>query len=214
MVAKIESVGFKQDGLSNTLRSDSASYHASLSSSAEIDSGDLWSELENILRSDIYFVGALEEEMYFRAHAIALTGQSRLAPIMCGPLIGSQPPAGKFKSCDIHINIDLAATSASALAYIESLQIASYTKVVLGRSHRVFSATCESLESGRKLFDVLGVYLTQVPDLVGVMKFEHTTRYLRIPDNAPTLPLTYDANLADWLLSSSAGGAPFDTQGT
>ena len=167
----------------------------------------LWTELQGIFSADDSFVGGLEEEEFAPAETVHIAGTNLAAPVLGRPLGKSQPTAGTYKACDIHINIDLRKTQPEAMKFVEVLELASFDKPQVDGVHRVFSATCESVESGRKLFKSLSEYLSQVPGLVGKMKFERTTRFLRLPPNAPALPLTSDSQLAEWFLESQHGAS-------
>lgn len=201
-IRRVEALGFRRDEFANNTRCDITAYHGTFRDNRALPDNGLWCELEDVFGEDPYFVGGLEEEEFVPTETIQLTGTSLDSPSIGKPLGMSQPSPSTYKACDIHININLGKTTPTALRFVEALEVASFDKSEEAGIHRVFSATCESLESGKKLFKALSAYLSQVPGLVGKMKFERTTRFLRSPVDAPALPLTSDAQLAEWLLQT------------
>jgi hypothetical protein len=141
----------------------------------------------------------VEEEEFSPDKTVKLPGTSLRPPKLAPPIAMSPPPARSYKACDIHINIGLGGTPASALRFVEALELASFDKPEADGIHRIFSATCESFDSGQSLFEALKSYLSCVPELVGKMKFERTTRFIRVPVDAPALPLISDQTMAAWL---------------
>jgi hypothetical protein len=198
-VREIESCGFTRDEFANNTRCDATVYHATHRHEVVLPDDALWDHLARVLREDDSFVGALEEERCEPADVIYLTGTSRDAPPVCGPLQMTFPPAGQIKTCDIHIRVHLGNTTTSALGCIQAMELASFDRPHDNEIHRIFSATCENQDSGKLLFCALSSYLSRVPGLVGRMKFEYTTRVLRLPSSAPALPLANDVQLTEWL---------------
>jgi hypothetical protein len=170
-IREVEALGFRRDEFTNNTRCDTTAYHGTFRGSRVLPDNRLWKDLEGIFSADDSFVGGLEEEEFVPAETVHLTGTSRSSPSLSSPLAMSQPTAGTYKACDIHININLPKTSQAALKFVEVLELASFDKPQDDGVHRVFSATCESVESGRALFQTLSQYLLRVPGLVGKMKF-------------------------------------------
>lgn len=198
-IRKVEALGFKRDEFTNNTRCDTTVYHGTFRGSRILPDDSLWDQLERVFRGDPSFVGGLEEEEFDPMDIVQLNGTSLAWPRSFRPLGMSRPVAGTYKACDIHININLGVTMATALHAVEGLELASFDKPEHDGVHRIFSVTCENVESGRRLFMALSSHLRRVPGLVGKMKFEHTTRCIRVPLDAPALPLLSDRNLADWL---------------
>lgn len=198
-IRKVEALGFKRDMFANNRRCDTTAYHGTFRGERSLPDDGLWKQLEDIFRSDTSFVGGLEEEVFTPAEVIRFNGDSSITPRPAADLQSQVPAPGSYKACDIHINVDLEASSDQGIAYLESFGLASFDKPQENGTHRVYSATCASIESGRKLFRELTDILPTIPGLVGKMKFEAVTRFLRLPNTAPALPLTSDNQLEAWL---------------
>lgn len=198
-IKSVEALGFTRDEFANNTRCDTTAYHGTFRGNRVLPNNDLWSELQRVFHADTAFIGGLEEEEFDPSETVQLRGTSTKAPESAHPIGMAPPPSGTYKACDIHINISLEKTSAEALKYVDALHLASFDKPQEDGIHRVFSGTCQSVPSGLKLFAALRAYLQAVPNLVGKMKFERTTRFLRIPADAPALPLTSDIQLKEWL---------------
>lgn len=198
-IRKVEALGFRRDEFANNTRCDTTAYHGTFRGERQLPDDELWHELDRVFEEDASFVGGLEEEEFSPSETIQLIGSNGNPPSMRPPIAASAPAAGTYKACDIHINVNLPKTTPEALQAVEALELAAFDKPQDNGTHRVFSATCASLESGRTLFRELKDYLSLVPGLVGKMKFERTTRFLRVPADAPALPLTDDSQLSNWL---------------
>lgn len=198
-IREVEALGFRRDEFANNTRCDTTAYHGTFRGERQLPDNALWHQLRGVFDGDTSFVGGLEEEEFAPSETVQLVGGSGNPPSLRPPIAASAPAAGTYKACDIHININLSRTMPESLLAVETLELASFDKPQEDGIHRVFSATCASVDSGRALFRALKDYLSLVPGLVGKLKFERTTRFLRVPADAPALPLTDDNQLSDWL---------------
>ena len=115
--------------------------------------------------------------------------------------------SGMHKACDIHLSIEVERSDSAAVEHVDDLQLISFDKPVGDTTRRVHSITCESVEDGRCVFQCLVKHMSCVPGLVGKIKMEETTRFLRVPSDAPTLPITTAEEVARWLSTfPSVGG--------
>lgn len=199
-IQKLEKSGFCRDDFANNTRCDVTAYHATFRGEIHPSADHLWEETRSILEADPLFEGGLEEEAYAPDETVYFNGQEVVpAPLPAPSLPMAQPPPGKHKACDIHININLNRTSDAALAFINSLEFASFDRPCGASVHRVFSATCETTDAGRALFNYLSSYLAHIPGLVGKAKIETISRFLRLPENAPVLPMASEDAVLAWL---------------
>jgi hypothetical protein len=200
-VREVESLGFRRDEFANNRRCDTTAYHGTYRGSETLPSDSLWARIKDTLGADNSFVGGLEEEEFFPQQTRFLKTSSCDAPVVRRQLLISEVPrAGNYKACDIHINVSISETSKEALEAIEAIGLASFDKPAAnGIVHRVFSATCETLDDGNALFDALLEWLNSLPELSAKVKFESTRRFMRLPADAPALPLVSHQNLQLWL---------------
>lgn len=200
-IIAVESLGFLRDKFANNRYCDTTAYHATYRGDSRLPNNELWQNLKLALTQDSSFVGGLEEEQYVPEEVVrfSVTKVSECKPVSVEKLPFHRPATNEYKACDIHLNVTLVESSAAAIDYISSIEFASFDKPETDGVHRVFSATCESLESGRKLFKFLCGVLETISGLKAKMKFERTTRFIRIPLDAPALPLLSDDDLENWL---------------
>lgn len=203
-IKAVEELGFSRDEFANNTRCERTAYHGTYRGSVLLPSNKIWDALEQILKADQSFVGGLEEEIYdstqiFNYVSIQQETVEHLTECLFTPIKCEQPAIGIYKSCDIHINVDLDRTSQRSLTIIDSIGMASFDKPEPDGVHRIYSATCVSVEAGRLLFETLKGIVSILPKAQVKMKFEHTTRYLRIPSDAPALPLVREPDLLEWL---------------
>ena len=175
-------------------------YHGTYRGSQQLPNDGLWEEVCHLLLSDKTFSGCLEEEAM--EQEVSIEGVSSILPTYMKTLTIKEVPAGKHKACDIHMRVNLA-SPIDAVKQIEGLEIASFDRPTPEGMQRVYTVTCETREDGRHLFDALSKYLARVPGLRGKMKLEMTTRFLRQPDNAATLPITLSSTIAKWISTSN-----------
>lgn len=200
-IVAVESLGFLRDKFANNRYCDTTAYHATYRGDSRLPNNKLWRDLEVALTQDSSFAGGLEEEEYTQEEVVhfAVDNVSEYNLVFVERLPFHRPIANEYKVCDIHLNVALAESSA-AIAFISSIECASFDEPDTDGAHRIFSATCDSLDSGRKLFRLLCGILEIVPGLKAKMKFERTTRSIRIPLDAPALPLLSAGDLEHWLL--------------
>lgn len=199
----IEELGFSRDEFANNTRCERTAYHGTYRGIVSLPSNKIWNTLKQLLSSDQSFVGNLEEEIYDSTQVfefvsaqqdeIDYSARCSFEPIKC-----EQPAIGIYKSCDIHINFTINCTSLQSLAIIDRIGMASFDKLESDGAHRIYSATCVKTESGRRLFETLKEIILILPKAKVKMKFEHITRYLRIPSDAPALPLIQESDLVEW----------------
>lgn len=206
-VKRIEHLGFARDEFANNTRCLASEYHGTYRGKRQLPDDGLWNETCQLLLADGIFRGCLEEESIDPRHQREMDGKGCLAPSLLPQLRHKEVPAGKQKACDLHIGVELGRSPPAAIEQLESLKIASFEKPIPDGIRRVYTITCETVEDGEKLFDVLQRHLSQVPDLRGKMKLERTTRCFRHPDDAPVLPLTTREMVSEWIASVSASQA-------
>lgn len=200
-ITVVESLGFRRDKFANSRYCDTTVYHATYRGDSRLPDDVLWQNLRVVLAQDSSFVGGLEEEECVQEEVLrfSATEVSEGKPVSVEKLPFHHCTANEYKACDIHLNVTLVESSAAAIEYVASMEFTSFDKLEADGVHRVFSATCESLEGGMKLFRFLCGVLETVPDLNAKMKFERTTRFVRYPSAAPALPLLSDSDLETWL---------------
>ncbi|VUZ85618.1 hypothetical protein MELA_02003 [Candidatus Methylomirabilis lanthanidiphila] len=205
-IVTIESLGFVRDKFANNRYCDTTAYHATYRGATKLPNNDLWQSLKMVLTQDVSFVGILEEEEFFQeelAH-YSTDDVTEWEPHYIEKLPFHRPLSNEYKACDIHLNVSLRKSSSATVDYISSIGFASFDKPEVDGDHRIFSATCKSLEGGKKLFEFLNKLLVRIPGVKAKMKFERTTRFIRIPTEAPALPLLSDFDLETWLRCHTA----------
>lgn len=203
-VRTVEKLGFVRDEFANNTRCLASDYHGTFRGPQRLPDDDLWRQACAALRSDPLFIGCLEEESIEPEHQRTLHGTGSAMPAPLPPIHLTDVPAGEHKACDLHIGVNLTTSTPAALAQLEHLEIASFDKPTPEGIRRVYTITCATRDDGERMFTHLAQHLSQVPGLHGKMKLEMTTRYLRHPDDAPTLPLTTPAVVAAWLAAVPA----------
>ncbi|TSC78482.1 MAG: hypothetical protein G01um101429_755 [Parcubacteria group bacterium Gr01-1014_29] len=193
----LEHLGFQRDEFANNTRCLASEYHGTYRGTRELPDDTLWEKTCKILLSDKTFSGCVEEEAI--TDEISIEGTNITMPAPVSPLRIEDVPTGKHKACDIHMRIDLSASLPEAIEQLERLEIASFDKPTPEGIQRVYTVTCETREDGECLFIALSRYLRSLPRLRGNMKLEITTRYLRYPDNAITLPITRHDAVTAWI---------------
>ena len=201
-VKSIEQVGFARDEFANNTRCLASAYHGTYRGKAKLPDNALWEQVCQILTADPSFRGCLEEESIDPEYDREISGSGAVDP---GPLPAfeiMEVPAGQHKACDLHVGVNLTLSAPTAVEHLSRLQVASFDKPIPEGIRRVFTITCETIADGKSLFDVLYRHLSRVPGLRGKMKLETTTRFLRLPDDAPALPITTKKMVGDWLAAS------------
>lgn len=198
-IQEFETLGFERDEFANNTRCEVTAYHGTYRGKEHLPNTNLWENLCSILKKDTNFSGGLEEEEFDAENSIFFTGVGQENKPLLPAIETVQPKSGIYKSCDIHISIDIENSDSNCLKYLEVLQIASFDKSKNGKIHRVYTITTETLENGQKAFAIISDYLKNVKGLVGKMKIEKTTRFLRKPETAYTLPLTNSQSFERWL---------------
>jgi hypothetical protein len=198
-IKAFEALGFQRDEFANNTRCEVTAYHGTYRGNEKLPNNDLWKKLSQILNSDIEFSGGLEEEEFDGDATIFFESDVIDNIEMLPKLETEQPEPNIYKACDIHINIDLGKSDTSALKYLECLEVASFDKPKNGKIHRIYTVTTETIEDGEKAFKILSDYLKRNNGLNGKIKLEKTTRFLRKPDTAYTLPYTSSKSFKNWL---------------
>jgi hypothetical protein len=199
-IQQFENLGFQRDEFANNTRCEVTAYHGTYRGEEHLPNTDLWDNLCSILNNDITFSGGLEEEEFSTNGTIEFSGQGKEVKPLLPALETEQPLPNYYKACDIHINIDVEKTDPNCLNYLEALQVASFDKPRNGKIHRIYTITTDTLENGEKAFTIISEYLKDIKGLVGKMKLEKTTRFLRKPETAYTLPLTNSQAFERWLI--------------
>jgi hypothetical protein len=197
-ISDLEDLGFVRDEFANNTRCDATQYHGTYRGLAQLPDDSLWDQARESLNRDEIFSGGLEEEVFDEAEVQRFNGGGK--SLTMPPRMNIiQPPPNVYKACDLHINVDLAASTNEGLRYLEALQVASFDRPQNGAVHRVFTITFETYEDGLLAFDTLHKHLKEMRGLVGKMKLEKTVRFYRKPSNAPSLPLTTNHSFRYWL---------------
>jgi hypothetical protein len=189
-IKRLEALGFARDTFANNRRCDTTQYHATYRGIKTLPSQPLWNEIAQILQLDHHFIGGVEEEEYsaddvwkFSGAALSTRFRSKLPSLKLELL-----PAGKSKACDVHLNVNLTRSPGESCAIIEQLQLPSFDKITNGELRRVYTGTFCSVQLGEQFANTL-LAVVESAGIVGKLKLERTRRTLRIPDDAPTLPL-------------------------
>ena len=198
-IEQFELLGFQRDEFANNTRCEVTAYHGTYRGKEHLPNTDLWDKLCNILNEDITFSGGLEEEEFKADGTIFFTGEGQEVKPLLPAFETEQPEPKVYKACDIHINIDIENSDIECLKYLEALQVASFDKPKDGKVHRIYTITTDTLENGLKAFSIIREYLKDINGLKGKMKLEKTTRFLRKPETAYTLPLTNSQAFERWL---------------
>lgn len=198
-IKKFETLGFQRDEFANNTRCEVTAYHGTYRGKEHLPSTALWNNLCQILEEDNSFSGGLEEEEFEANGTVFFNGLGQEVKPLLPALETEQPEPNVYKACDIHINIDVENSDLKCLDYLEALQIASFDKPKDGKIHRIYTITTDNLEDGYKAFEILSDYFKDIKGLCGKMKIETTTRFLRKPSTAYTLPLTNSQAFERWL---------------
>jgi hypothetical protein len=198
-IKDFETLGFQRDEFANNTRCEVTAYHGTYRGKEHLPNTDLWDSLCKILNEDVTFSGGLEEEEFKSDGTIFFTGEGQEVKPLLPALETEQPAPNIYKACDIHINIDVENSDSGCLEYLEALQVASFDKPKDGKVHRIYTITTDTLENGFKAFSIISEYLKDIKGLKGKMKLEKTTRFLRKPATAYTLPLTNQKSFENWL---------------
>jgi hypothetical protein len=200
-IRRLEELGFKRDEFANNTKCEATAYHGTFKGNDVLPSNPLWDKICDILNKDDDFSGGLEEEEYDEESIIHFSSQKVNNNISLSPLpimYTEQPAIGRYKACDIHINIDLSQSALNSLKCLESLEVASFDRQEDNGVHRIFTITCETILDGLEAFSIIGNYLKCIPSLSGKIKIEKTTRFLRQPIAGTSLPLTSNTAFQDW----------------
>jgi hypothetical protein len=200
-IKAFEALGFQRDEFANNTRCEVTAYHGTYRGNEKLPSNKLWDKLCNILEADNEFTGGLEEEEFDANGTVFFDRDDKIKEnVSYLPSLTTEQPKPKiYKACDIHINIDLENSNKSSLKYLEILQVASFDKPKDGKIHRIYTITNETVQDGEKTFLILSEYLKSINGLKGKLKLEKTTRFLRIPETAYTLPFTSSESFKKWL---------------
>jgi len=202
-VEVLERVGFVRDEFANSTRCVASEYHATYRGGICLPDDHLWSGTCITLQSDSDFIGCLEEEEYQDTDVCLIEGSQEGEIQTLPPLECAIPSRDKHKACDIHIGIERSWSDA-VVHCMEHLECACFDKPTADGVRRIYTITCESIGDGRQLFDTLYDLLKCVPGLCGKMKLERTIRFLRVPDDAPTLPISTEESVDSWLTAARA----------
>jgi hypothetical protein len=194
-----EGLGFQRDPFANNTRCSCTVYHGTFRGDAALPSETLWSAIAEAVALDEAFVGTVEQESFDDVAVRFIRPRSGPVPLTLPCALRTrQPRPGEYKECDIHINVACATTSSETLASIEGLGLASFDKPGVDGVHRIFSITCDEFHAAKTFFECLVMYLDNLPDLSAKLKLERTDKYLRIPADAPCLPMSSCQDLAEW----------------
>ena len=206
--AYFESSGFQEDIFRDCRNCAPTLYHATFRGSSERINDALWVVLANALAVDPAFNGILEQESVVqeyrdRSHVVTPT-------IPAPPLPIQACPANFQKACDVHIGVKLDPDGASALDWLEGLQIASFRKTRPDGEWRIFTATFDHLRAGDRFYGYIVKHTPRSQATTFKVKYEKIVRALRCPSDATTLPLTHERQLDAWLSSVGADEAAQD----
>ena len=198
-IAEFENLGFQRDEFSNNTNCDITVYHGTYKGLNYQPGSEIWSTLCELLQNDDFFSGSLEEESFETESVAFFLGKGNEIKPTLPALKTKQPAPNTYKACDIHISIDLEDSRPTSISHLENLGVASFDRYKNGKMHRIYTITTETLEDGYKTFSIINDYLKDIKGIVGKMKLEKTTRHLRKPLNAPSLPLTNCQFFQEWL---------------
>lgn len=205
-IVGFEELGFTRDLFTNNTRCETTAYHGTYRGSAVLPNDSLWAQLVALIGDDESFVGGLEQESYSTEDIRQIATNDRGSHITIAPFALCFPRPGHYKRCDIHVNMSLEKSSPESVSLVERLGLASFDKPQSDGVHRVCSITCDDLSAGAILTDALCEYLSRIPHLSVKVKFERTDRFLRVPDDAPTLPLLDAESVMAWVASLKLPG--------
>jgi hypothetical protein len=201
-VSLLGRLGFGRDSFINNTRCDRTIYHGTFRGSGVLPDDVLWSNIADAVDRDKSFIGSVEQES-FDDDDIKFIVPAAFAvarPLQAMPF--HQPRPGEYKQCDIHVNVACATSGADSLALLDLLCLPSFDKPCADGIHRVFSITCDNLQAGEALFRAFLAYLHTFPNLSAKLKLERTDRVLRVPTNAPSLPILSRIDLAAWMAAN------------
>ena len=189
-IKKIENLGFSRDTFTNNTRCEATAYHGTYRGEIALPSNDVWAKALSILLGDKAFRGGLEEEVTFSEYRRFFTGGKELSEVPAiKPFSFSSCPPNIHKTCDIHLNVDWSQTDENAKNVIEQLKMISFDRPNNDGFNRIYTLTFRSLKMGIDAFYYLETVCNSLPCFFGKLKLEHTTRYVRYPDNAINLPI-------------------------
>jgi hypothetical protein len=199
----LEILGFGRDTFLNNTRCIPSEYHATYRGALPIPNDDLWHQICAVLSDSDSFAGTLEEELISPDDRFAFQYSGDAPSLRSGDISEysfklSAVPAGQYKACDIHLSVLLDATSEDALEGLDALGFIAFDKPSADGDRRIFTITCESLDDGYYALALLRKLLPTLGRLSGKCKLEKTTRFLRIPNDAPSLPLITHDEVLKW----------------
>ncbi len=206
-VTALEKLGFVRDEFANNRYCDTTAYHGSFPNWEP--NSELYLRIKDLLFNDSVFNGGLEEEVTLPWNRAKLTNVSDIrnekTEVQLIEMLQEMPPtksnsicpAGRHKTCDIHINVDWQYSYDVSKKAIDSLKLISFDKPHdkddVGRSNfdRIYTMTFESLCEGISVFN--GLAKTITPEngfgIQGKIKLEMTTRIFRKPCDGQMLPI-------------------------
>lgn len=198
-IKKVEKLGFCRDEFTNNTRCETTEYHGTFRGDIVLPNDKIWEKICKVLSDDKKFSGGLEEEEFGKNDVVFFDNETHNQSLNILPKMTTiLPPPNTYKGCDIHISIDMTNSNLSCLDYLEALSIPCFDKPKNGNIYRIFSITCETVDEGRRVFEFMKTYLGTIPGLKGKMKFEKTTKFFRLPENAIALPLINSLYLSKW----------------
>lgn len=197
-IRQFEELGFVEDLFRECRNCTPTIYHATYRKDLHKPSDLLWETLRSALAGDASFNGLLEEEEREDLQ-MSLVGQSVVATPLPPKLEIQACPIGLHKACDVHAGVRLDAPSEGAIEWLEALGIASFQKERPDGLWRIYTATFDTIDGGRRYFDAVKLLLPRQKDTAFKIKFEKILRAMRFPVDAVTLPLTYADQLDRWM---------------
>ena len=199
---QLEEIGFVRDQFANNRLCVASAYHGTYAGQRTIPDEGFWRQLCQLLLSDTHFAGHLEEERTARRELISVSSveprtKARLLPFTLEPV-----PCGRYKACDIHLGVELSASSRESIETLEALGMISFERYGGNGVRRVYTVTCESDDDGHALYEKLcGIVKGQL-GFVGKIKLEMISRYLRYPSDVDGLPIVSRESVARWLVGA------------
>jgi hypothetical protein len=197
-IRQFEELGFVEDLFRECRNCTPTIYHATYRKDLYKPSDLLWNKLKSALAEDASFNGLLEEEKREDVQ-ISIVGQIAVATPLPPTLEIQACPVGRHKACDVHAGVRLDTHSEAAIEWLEALGIASFQKERPDGLWRIYTATFDTIDAGRRYFDAVKLLLPRQQDTAFKIKFERILRAVRFPVDAVTLPLTYAHQLDRWM---------------
>ncbi|MES2416385.1 MAG: hypothetical protein V4504_01665 [Patescibacteria group bacterium] len=206
-IKKLEELGFVRDHFANNRYCDTTAYHGSFPGWQPNET--IYSKIKEILSEDKVFNGGLEEEITVPSNRIEIIPVADIrdeasSEIMSQFISIALPekknvtcPDGRYKACDIHLNVHWKYSYDRSKEVIDSFGLVSFDKPDVSKLStennfsRIYTMTFESLSEGLVVFNAMKKVISPERGfgIQGKLKLEITTRIFRKPHTGIMLPI-------------------------